>query len=335
MHRKSEGGLLNMAEIKNENYITIQAFMTKDLELSGNELVAYALIYGFSQDGESCFKGSLSYVSEWLNCSRATACSVLNKLADDGFLEKKEKIINGVKLCDYIAIKPNKETLKGIKERKKERKEKEKAERYAKNLNTNSKNNNRRSKNLNGGIQKTLNHNNTDILNDIKDDNIGKDNSKANSFFAKKVADRNKIINPPEIDQNELINRINKVADRIGEEVFTEEQTESVKSCMIYFVEKYARVFNKKHPILGESAINDVIANITRYAYVEHENFTTCFDPLVSEYEDDEAYKEIIDMYFKTEFKQEIDYSIVHFSQKNVLIKLMGKANEKIWFTNE
>lgn len=175
--------------------------------------------------------------------------------------------------------------------------------------------------------ERTIPENNTDTTTDI--------NSKANSFFAKKVADRNKIINPPEINQDELIGRINKVVDRIGKEVLTEEQTENVKSCMIYFVEKYARVFNKKHPILGEPAINDVIANITDYAYVEHENFTTCFEPLVPEQEENAEYEEIIDMYFETEFKQDIDYSIMHFSQKNVLIKLMGKATRKTWFINE
>ena len=50
-----------MADIKNDNYIAIQGFMVKELELTGNELIAYALVYGFSQDGESKFKGSLNY----------------------------------------------------------------------------------------------------------------------------------------------------------------------------------------------------------------------------------------------------------------------------------
>lgn len=54
-----------MAKIKNENFIAIQGFMVKELGLSGNELIAYALIYGFSQDNESEFKGSLNYVAEW------------------------------------------------------------------------------------------------------------------------------------------------------------------------------------------------------------------------------------------------------------------------------
>ena len=42
-------------------YIVIQDWMISDLQLKGNELLTYALIYGFSQDGESEFKGSLKY----------------------------------------------------------------------------------------------------------------------------------------------------------------------------------------------------------------------------------------------------------------------------------
>ena len=44
-------------------YIAIQDWMISDLQLKGNELLTYALIYGFSQDGESEFKGSLKYLS--------------------------------------------------------------------------------------------------------------------------------------------------------------------------------------------------------------------------------------------------------------------------------
>ena len=125
-----------MAKIKNENFIAIQGFMVKELGLTGNELIAYALVYGFSQDDESEFKGSLNYVAEWLNCSRTTAFNLLNKLADDGFIKKTKKTINGVKFCNYSATKPNNEELKEIKLRKQIRKEKEKLERSSKNLNT-------------------------------------------------------------------------------------------------------------------------------------------------------------------------------------------------------
>lgn len=54
-------------------YIVIQDWMISDLQLKGNELLTYSLIYGFSQDGESEFKGSLKYISEFLGISKSTA----------------------------------------------------------------------------------------------------------------------------------------------------------------------------------------------------------------------------------------------------------------------
>ena len=100
--------------ISNSNYINIQGFMVKDLKLKGNELLAYALIYGFSQDGETWFTGSSKYISEWLNIDRRNVLAVLQKLVEKGLLIKNEKIINGVKLCDYKAVIGSDKTSQGM-----------------------------------------------------------------------------------------------------------------------------------------------------------------------------------------------------------------------------
>lgn len=71
-----------------ERYITIQEFMVRDLKLKGNELIIYALIYGFSQDSDSEFKGSITYMQEWLQCSRQAICDILKRLIDKGVIEK-------------------------------------------------------------------------------------------------------------------------------------------------------------------------------------------------------------------------------------------------------
>ena len=52
------------------NYIVIQGWMINQLNLKGNELLCYALIYGFSQDGKSEFIGSASYIAGWLNIDK-------------------------------------------------------------------------------------------------------------------------------------------------------------------------------------------------------------------------------------------------------------------------
>lgn len=99
--------------MKNENYITIQGWMRKELGLSGNELLAYALVYGFSQDSESTFRGSLSYVAEWLGCSKQTAITTLRKLVEKGFIERIEEPINGILFVRYRILTGGKNSLIG------------------------------------------------------------------------------------------------------------------------------------------------------------------------------------------------------------------------------
>ena len=92
-----------MAEsrVNRDNYIVIQGFMLTDLHLKGNELIIYACIYGFSQAENQTFSGSLQYLADWTNSTRQSVINCLKSLVEKGFIEKTEKIINGVKFCDY------------------------------------------------------------------------------------------------------------------------------------------------------------------------------------------------------------------------------------------
>lgn len=71
--------------------------------LSGNELLVYALILGFSQSQQGCFYGSISYVCEVCGISRATAIRSLQSLKEKGFIFKEENFQNGVKFVRYTA----------------------------------------------------------------------------------------------------------------------------------------------------------------------------------------------------------------------------------------
>lgn len=71
------------------------------LGLSGNDLMVFALINGFSQDGQGCFYGSLPYICETCGISRRTAIYILNDLVERGYLLKNETIQNGVKRVLY------------------------------------------------------------------------------------------------------------------------------------------------------------------------------------------------------------------------------------------
>lgn len=91
--------------------------MVNDLKLSGNNLLVYALVYGFSQDGESKFTGSLAYICETLNISKPTAIKALDFLYESGFIGKNEINCFGAKHCEYYAILTgSKESLPGSKE---------------------------------------------------------------------------------------------------------------------------------------------------------------------------------------------------------------------------
>jgi len=78
------------------NYIVIQGWMVSDLKLAGNDLLLYGLIYGFCQDGESEFKGSIKYVCDWLNCTRPTAMKALDNLVKKSLITKRVVNYNNV-----------------------------------------------------------------------------------------------------------------------------------------------------------------------------------------------------------------------------------------------
>lgn len=94
-----------MSAVNDNNFIAIQGWMRTKLNLKGNELLIYALIYGFSQDGESRFKGSRKYIADWCGCSLNTVDRSLSSLVDKGLLAKYPHTDEyGNRLVDYAAI---------------------------------------------------------------------------------------------------------------------------------------------------------------------------------------------------------------------------------------
>ena len=95
------------SKVKNENYVVIQGFMVNEMKLKGNELLVYAIIYGFSQEEGQVFSGSLQYLADWTNSSKQGVSKNLKSLVEKGYLGKNDKYINGVKFCEYYATKFN------------------------------------------------------------------------------------------------------------------------------------------------------------------------------------------------------------------------------------
>ena len=75
--------------MKSENFVVIQGWMCNELGLKGNELLIFALIHGFSQDGVSKFHGGRKYIGDTFNISLPTVDKALNSLVDKEYLNKE------------------------------------------------------------------------------------------------------------------------------------------------------------------------------------------------------------------------------------------------------
>lgn len=102
--------------ISDGTYITIQGWMRTDLKLSGNELIVYAIIYGFSQNKQGEFTGSAQYLADWVGCTRRTVMTILNKLVEAKLISKTEiSLNNNEKRVSYQAERGCEKTSQGVK----------------------------------------------------------------------------------------------------------------------------------------------------------------------------------------------------------------------------
>ena len=96
-----------MSRIKDGTYAVLQSWMLKELNLKGNDLIIYAIITGFSQDGESSFNGSLQYLADWTNSTKQGVIKSLKNLLDRQLISKKETYKNNIKFVEYYTTKFN------------------------------------------------------------------------------------------------------------------------------------------------------------------------------------------------------------------------------------
>lgn len=84
-------------------YTTIQDWML-DLPLDVWETIIYAVIWGFTMDGETVFHGSRSFLARHAKCSVDKVDKSTKHLVELGLIQKLDKYINGVKYCEYKAL---------------------------------------------------------------------------------------------------------------------------------------------------------------------------------------------------------------------------------------
>lgn len=89
------------SKVRDDNYFMVSGWMLNRLNLRGVALQVFSIIYGFSQDGEGSFTGSLQYLMDFTNSSKHTVIKALKELVEKGYVLKLENTINGVKFCTY------------------------------------------------------------------------------------------------------------------------------------------------------------------------------------------------------------------------------------------
>lgn len=95
--------------MRNDSFILVEGWMINDLNLRGNELLVYAIIYGFSRDGESKYEGGRKWLAESINISVRSLGDILNSLVQKNMLTKNVEEKNGIKFIKYTANFPTRE----------------------------------------------------------------------------------------------------------------------------------------------------------------------------------------------------------------------------------
>lgn len=92
--------------IKRDNYIVIQSWMSRELGLKGNQLLIYALIYGFSQTEKQVCTCGIEYMRQWIQGSKSTVIRTINELSEMGLIERAEGQDEDGRVMGYAAVSP-------------------------------------------------------------------------------------------------------------------------------------------------------------------------------------------------------------------------------------
>ena len=92
-------------KLKQGGFFVVQHWMRTELELKGNELMVYAIIYGFSQDGESVYKGGYGYLADSTGLSENGARNIVKELVARGLLKELKIKVGGILVNQYVAVR--------------------------------------------------------------------------------------------------------------------------------------------------------------------------------------------------------------------------------------
>ena len=73
----------------------------REAGLKGNDLTVFAVLWGYSQEGDGCYYGGQKPLAERCGISPRTLRDILNRLEEQGFITREEIIRPNGKYCAY------------------------------------------------------------------------------------------------------------------------------------------------------------------------------------------------------------------------------------------
>lgn len=104
-----------------------------------------------------------------------------------------------------------------------------------------------------------------------------------------------------------------------------------VYECIDYFLGEYKEHSKERHKVLKDETLRKIIFKFIEGIEIERDGYTDSYDGLASISEFVGDYRDVIDEYFNTDFKEKCDYSLVHFSSDTVLTNMMNHVYKEEW----
>lgn len=155
----------------------------------------------------------------------------------------------------------------------------------------------------------------------------------SNSFSGeKKTAAPNQTKNHSEKEMEDMVNQIPLRASRIAYEMTGDtDKATRVYECIDYFLGEYKEHSKERHKVLKDETLRKIVFKFIEGVEIERDGYTDVYDGIASTSEFVGDYRDVIDEYFNTDFKEKCDYSLVHFSSDTVLTNMMNHVCKEEW----
>lgn len=97
------------------DYYTVFRWFKDELGLKKTERDIYAVIYGYSKNGQNTYNSTAKYLADITDTSRSTVMRVLNDLEKGGYIQKINNKINNQNRPEYRVINVDELRMKGKK----------------------------------------------------------------------------------------------------------------------------------------------------------------------------------------------------------------------------